>query len=227
MTQDLKHSLDSAMHDFRLLDHPFYQAWADGTLSLEDLRYYSTQYFKQVENFPTVLETLAERIPDDVARKIVLDNLRDERDGDHPGLWIRFGEALGMKEDDLRSMPASAETDQCVRAFSDAASDMSLPFALGMLYGYESQTPEVAETKVRGLNDHYGIQGRGVEYFSLHGELDVEHANGLIEALDRVIDSDEAKAAAAEGATRGAQAVWHLLDGVVRARGTSAPSRDD
>ncbi|MDQ3987449.1 MAG: iron-containing redox enzyme family protein [Actinomycetota bacterium] len=221
MTQDLKRRLDSATRNYRLLDHPFYRAWADGTLSLEDLRHYSAQYFRQVETFPTVLETLAERVPEPRAREIVLNNLRDERDGDHPGLWIRFAEALGVKEDDLRSAPRSPETDQCALAFSEAASDMPVSFALGMLYGYESQTPQVAQTKVQGLKDHYGVDGSSVEYFSLHGELDVEHANELIEALDSVIENEEDEAAAAEGAARGAQAVWHLLDGVVRARAMS------
>jgi uncharacterized damage-inducible protein DinB len=37
-----------------LLDHPFYRAWTAGTLTGEDLAFYSTQYWRQVE-----LETAA------------------------------------------------------------------------------------------------------------------------------------------------------------------------
>ena len=87
-----------------------------------------------------------------------------------------------------------------------------------MLYGYESQTPEVATTKVEGLRSFYGLSGAATEYFELHGELDVEHSTELAAAIDKVA-SDEAGLAEAEaGARAGAEAIWMLLDGVERVR---------
>ena len=53
----------------RILEHPFYKAWAAGTLTLEDLSHYSAQYWRQVESFPAYLDHLAERLPDGLARK--------------------------------------------------------------------------------------------------------------------------------------------------------------
>ena len=58
MTQDLITALDEATADKRLLEHPFYQAWAAGTLTQDDLAFYSTQYWRQVEAFPGYLESL-------------------------------------------------------------------------------------------------------------------------------------------------------------------------
>ena len=220
-TDELIRRLDGATADKRLLEHPFYRAWAAGTLTREDLAFYSSQYWRQVEAFPAYLESLAGRMDESAARTSIEENLADERDDDHPGLWVRFAEALGRDRADLETTVPEDETADCVAAFRDATTGASVPFALGMLYAYESQTPEVAETKVIGLRDHYGVVGAAAEYFQLHGELDVEHSRELAEAIAEVATTDEARADAEAGARAGAAAIYGLLDGVARVRDIS------
>jgi pyrroloquinoline-quinone synthase len=213
---DLARVLDAATNERRLLEHPFYQAWSEGRLTNEDLAFYSTQYWRQVEAFPGYLDALAERLPDGDVRRIVIDNLSDERDGDHPGLWKSFAAALGVANGAIESSTPEPETRSCVDAFRAGMEDSPIPFALGMLYGYESQTPTVARTKVRGLREHYGIEGAGLNYFELHADLDVEHAGELVAALATYTESQAALDEAISGAKAGAEAVWELLDGVAR-----------
>lgn len=214
--------LEVVTADRRLLEHPFYKAWAAGELSIEDLGFYSTQYWRQVEAFPGYLESLANRLPEGRARQTVTENLADERDQDHPGLWRSF--AAAVDSEGLDTTAPEPETVACVNTFKDAAANRSLPYALGMLYAYESQTPEVAETKVRGLREHFGIDGDGVTYFELHGELDVEHAAGLAGAIEEVARTPEDRKEAESGARAGAAAIYTLLDGVARVRGITDPS---
>jgi pyrroloquinoline-quinone synthase len=218
-TTEIAARLDRSTADDRLLDHPFYRAWADGTLTTEDLRFYSAQYFNQVESFPRYLEVLADRLPESQAKKSVLENLADERDGDHPGLWLRFADAVGADATTVRGTPAEAETLACIAAFETAARERSPLYALGMIYGYESQTPAVCETKIKGLRDLYGVEGAGLEYFELHGELDVEHSGELAAAIGELGTSEEDLRDAEEGAAAGARAIRGLLDGVARVRG--------
>jgi pyrroloquinoline-quinone synthase len=215
----LRARLDDATAASRLLEHPFYKAWAAGTLTRDDLAFYSTQYWRQVEAFPGYLETVATRVPDGGARRTIESNLADEKDDDHPGLWLDFAAALGVERDDVASTAPEPETLACVQAFKNAAAVASPQFALGMLYGYESQTPAVAETKIAGLREHYGIDGPGLTYFELHGGLDVEHSSEMAEAIDRIATDDAGALDAAAGAKAGAEAIWTLLDGVARARG--------
>lgn len=209
--------LDAATEDKRLLDHPFYKAWTAGTLSTEDLNFYSKQYFRQVEAFPTYLRTLAGKLDGD-AKEIVERNLRDEVEDDHAGLWLRFAQAVGADDVEVSASVPEPETTACVREFSTKISESSAAFGLGMLYGYESQTPAVAETKVSGLRNNYGIDGEGVKYFELHGELDVEHTAELTEALAQVVTDEDSLAEATAGAAAGASAIYGLLDGVARVR---------
>jgi pyrroloquinoline-quinone synthase len=214
---DLRTRMDEATAPTRLLDHPFYKAWSAGTLTREDLGFYSTQYWRQVESFPSRLEELAGRVDGD-ARAIVTENLRDERDDDHPGLWLRFAEAVGANASDVEAAAVETETAECIESFRTGINERSEAFALGMLYAYESQTPAVAKTKVEGLRSHYGIDGEAVAYFELHGELDIEHTEGLVAALEQVATTPDAEADAVAGARAGAEAVWKILDGVARVR---------
>src|SRR5688572_24806275 len=210
--------LDEVVSRKKLLDHPFYEAWAAGTLTKEDLNFYSRQYWRQVESFPRYLECLSDRLPDGLAKKTVLENLSDERDDDHPGLWLRFAEALGAAPQEVYATAPEDETTACVKTFELSCNEAPAPFALGMLYAYESQTPEVAKTKTAGLREHYGIEGDAVRYFELHGELDVEHSAGLVDALAEVVHTEDDLKQAEAGAATGAGAIWGLLDGVARAR---------
>jgi pyrroloquinoline-quinone synthase len=215
---ELRARLDAATQTKPLLEHPFYQAWAAGTLTREDLSFYAGQYFRQVEAFPGYLESVAGKLPEGSAKTVVEANLRDEVEDDHPGLWLDFAEALGDQRTETVSAPIEPETAGCVASFKDAAERRSSSFAMGMLYGYESQTPKVAETKIAGLKDFYGIEGDGVTYFSLHGELDVEHSNEMAAAIESIATNDKLAAEAEAGAKAGAEAIWQLLDGVARAR---------
>jgi pyrroloquinoline-quinone synthase len=211
--------LDRAVEGHRLLSHPFYRAWQAGTLTRADLRVYAQQYWHQVDAFPGYLAALANRLPEGESKRIVLDNHSDEVGQDHRGMWLRFAEAVGASERDVRSSAAEPETEECVAAFSVGARAPRPAFALGMIYGYESQTPEVAATKVAGLRGHYGVDGPGVAYFELHADLDVEHSQGLGRAIGMEAEGDADLHAACDGARAGAEAVWRLLDGVARIRG--------
>lgn len=210
--------LDDAVRERDLLQHPFYKAWTAGTLTQDDLAFYSTQYWRQVEAFPGYLQTLGDRLPEGESRAIIEENLSDEVGDDHAGMWLRFAEALGVDAQRVQTSEIEPETKSCVETFAASMATKSPAFALGMLYGYESQTPAVAKTKVEGLARHYGIQGDGARYFELHGELDVEHSDELARAMDATIVDEESRAHAVAGARAGAGAIWGLLDGVARVR---------
>ncbi len=214
----VRRRLDEATAGRRLLDHPFYAAWAAGELTTEDLSYYATQYWRQVEAFPGYLEALAQRTEEPAVRKTLETNLSDERGDDHAGLWLRFAEGVGAEESHVQESAVEDETAHCVSTFDIGSQSAPVPFALGMLYGYESQTPAVARTKVEGLRSHYGIDGDAVSYFELHADVDERHSDELADAVALACNDESELREAEAGAMTGAAAVWHLLDGVARVR---------
>jgi pyrroloquinoline-quinone synthase len=188
---DLLARLDEARERWSLLKHPFYARWNCGELTRDDLAYYAGQYRHAVV-------ALAE-----TAGKADAEHAREE--AEHVSLWDDFAEAVGS----VPSEP-SAETAECVSAWLAPEDPLG---ALAVLYAIEAGQPEVSQTKLHGLGEHYGVGADepGAAYFVLHAELDHEHAASSRDLLESHSGDDDRLVALAEAALRGN---WVLLDGV-------------
>ena len=199
-----------------VLTHPFYQAWQRGALTQAALADYAGQYYHHVAAFPQYLSALHSHTTNPDTRRAVLQNLMDEEAGDpnHPELWLQFAEGVGAARADVMAAPAAPETTALVETFRTLCRAGSTAAGLAALYSYESQIPKVAETKIAGLETHYGIHDdETLAYFRVHQEADVEHAAVERGLLARHLDDGDA--GDAEAAAKAAlDAVWNLLSGV-------------
>src|SRR5690242_16853917 len=65
-------SLDARIASKHLLDHPFYQRWAAGTLTSEELREYARQYWHYALAFPTFVSGIHAHTDDLGVRQMLL-----------------------------------------------------------------------------------------------------------------------------------------------------------
>ncbi len=206
--------LDRRVREQHLLTHPFYRAWSEGRLSRETLQEYATQYQHFESNFPRFVAGPYARMPRPQDRRVLLDNLMDEegRSPTHPELWAQFARAIGVRR--LNAPPRPA-TKQLLRAYEEEAVEGSAPSGLGALYAYESQFPEIAREKSRGLRVHYGLLERPAhEFFRVHSTADVAHSASERRLLGRFLRSDpDAGTEAERGLRRSLDAWWRFLDG--------------
>jgi len=102
-----------------LLNHPFHLAWTRGELSKEALADYAKQYYHHVAAFPTYLSAVHARCDDQSTRKRLLGNLIDEEAGspNHPELWLKFAEGLGISRADVRNASKEPETKNLIDIF--------------------------------------------------------------------------------------------------------------
>lgn len=183
----------SAKH---LLQHPFYQAWSRGELTLDALRDYAAQYYQHVAAFPTYLSAVHAQTEDQAVRKHLLANLMDEEAGspNHPELWMQFAESLGLTRDEVESAETWGSTRALIEGFRSACRNHGTAAGVAALYAYESQIPAVSEKKIEGLRDFYGFgTEEGYRYFTVHIEADREHSateRALLEEL--IAPADEA-----------------------------------
>lgn len=209
--------LDQLVSERHLLDHPFYTAWTNGTLTMDALQGYAGQYYKHVAAFPTYLSAIHSRTADLKTRQYLLENLNDEEAGEdnHPELWLRFAEGLGVDRVEVRAADSLPETTECDRVFREIVSTASPAAALAALYAYESMVPPVAQSKIDGLATHYGIDGdEAIQFFTVHLEVDEWHAHV---ARDLLTDAPAEIREEAKAVTQQAlDALYTLLDGVVR-----------
>lgn len=191
--------IKNLIQERHLLKHPFYQDWMEGCLSLQQLQNYACQYYWHVAAFPRYLSathSLCESIEE---RKLLLENLVDEEGlqkgfDDHPELWLRFVEGLGVSREELFSMKerqAGKAIQDLIKGFM-TFSRASYPEGLAALYTYESQVPEVAESKIKGLKERYSIKDKKtLSFFSVHQEADKLHREVCEAQLDRLKDKEK------------------------------------
>jgi pyrroloquinoline-quinone synthase len=189
--------LDDARRRRNILEHPFYTRWERGELTPEELAAYAAEYRHAV----VALAGAAE----DAAPLAGHGHADEERS--HVALWDEFAAACEAEE-----RGPNAETERCAAAWTSAADPLE---ALAILYAIEAGQPEVSQTKLEGLVEHYGFEeaGAGTAYFRLHAELDHDHAAQSRELLQRLATpADEDRLVAA--AERALDGNWALLDGV-------------
>jgi pyrroloquinoline-quinone synthase len=210
--------IDQEIAAKHLLKHPFYLAWTRGELSKAALTDYAKQYYHHVAAFPTYLSAVHSKCDDQATRKQLLSNLIDEEAGspNHPQLWKRFAESLGVNEVDLKRTAQEGETENLIGTFRSICGGQSTAEGLAVLYAYESQIPEICESKIEGLKKHYGFTDpNSYEYFTVHIEADREHSATERDLLkEHVNDSNAASVRAS--VERILNSLWEMLSGVCR-----------
>jgi len=201
-----------------LLKHPFYLAWTRGELSRDALADYARQYYHHVVAFPTYLSAAHAKCEDQATRKQLLSNLIDEEAGspNHPELWLKFAEGLGVSASDVRKSGKWSETTDLIDIFRQVCRDGSTAEGLAALYAYESQIPEICESKIDGLKKHYGFTSpERYQYFTVHIEADREHSDAERKMLAAYVDKQNFESVKAS-VNRVLEALWEMLSGVCR-----------
>ena len=209
-SKELKKKLD----EYHLLKHPFYKSWNDGKLTREIIKDYAEQYYQHVKAFPRYISATHSLCEDIEKRKILLENLQDEenRDDDHPKLWKNFALAIGSSNDEIESVKEEKFTTELIENFFKNGR-ASYAEGLASLYTYERQIPEVAETKIRGLKNHYGVTSKeGLKFFEVHKAADVYHREACEKLLDALSKEEQEKAE--KSALSTAKYLWSFLTGM-------------
>lgn len=199
-------ALAAAIDGRHLLDHPFYRRWEQGELGRGELAAYAEQYRSVERELPSVLRAVVERLPAGDAKELVAANLADEESDPEPhaALFESFARAVGARPD----VAPTEATGQLV-ALQRAAAAAGPASGLAVISAYEVQAADVAETKSRGLADHYGLDRRGTRFWDVHAAMEADHAAWSLDAI-ALLDPDPDEVAAAAGAS--AQAWWAFLD---------------
>jgi pyrroloquinoline-quinone synthase len=187
--------LDEARERWNLLEHPFYKRWSCGELTRDDLAWYAGEYRHAVV---ALAETAAKTGNEEHARE----------ESEHVWLWDDFAAMFGA---DTGSEP-SPETRECVAAWTAPGNRRE---ALAVMYAIEAGQPDVSQTKLDGLAEHYGVSTDepGAAYFVLHAERDHDHAAESRRALEEEVEEADVDrlVEVAEAALKGN---WTLLNGV-------------
>ena len=206
--------LNKKLDEYHLLKHPFYKSWNEGKLTREIIKDYAEQYYQHVKAFPRYISATHSICEDLEKRRILLENLQDEekKGADHPTLWKNFALAIGADAKKIEEVKKYDFTKELIDNFFKNGRS-SYAEGLGSLYTYERQVPEIADTKIRGLKNHYGVNSKeGLEFFEVHKEADVYHREACEKLLDGLSKNEQEKAEKAALST--AKYLWNFLSGM-------------
>ena len=199
--------IDTIIKERHLLNHPFYQRWQKGKVTVEVLREYAKQYYHYESALPSFLGSALEHIEEGPAKDAVQQVMTEETSHPraHAELWMEFANGLGVSKDEVLASKPTPRTINLVETYTSLCK-RGQDEALGALYAYEAQFPEVAKAKADGLRSHYEIsEDSTLAFFDLHSTLDVEHAKAIKTGLN---DSDYSR----ESAHLALDAWWGMLD---------------
>ena len=212
--------LKRLVNERSVLEHPFYQAWQKGEVPMDVLREYAGQYYPHVLAFPTYLSAVHANCPDLAIRQQILENLIEEEHGEknHPELWLRFAEGLGMTRKQVLSKKPLKSTRNLVDTFQSKTRESSFPAGMAAMFAYEWQIPGVSQTKMDGLKQFYGVKdARSLEFFRAHIGLDEIHSEVAARIIAKNAKSPSEKREVFGAAKAVRDAYWGFLDGVMDA----------
>lgn len=184
--------LDPIVEKWALLKHPFYQAWSAGTLPVDALKVYASEYGAFIGTLTEGWMTLNDP-----------ETAREEQEHTEP--WDQFADVLGAKI----GAPEIAETKELMKTshilFANPAT------ALGAMYAFEVQQPETAKSKLQGLKTHYSLPVEAEPYFEVHSS-NWHESQKILASLERLPAEEQVQAR--QACEKMSESLWNALTGI-------------
>ena len=188
----IKKSFEPILEKWNLLKHPFYEAWTAGTLPVDALRVYTSEYGAFIRTLPEGWASLN-------------DAETAQEELEHADMWDRFAGALSTQV----SAPQIAETRDLVSTAQELFSQPAS--ALGALYAFEAQQPATALSKLDGLKAHYSLPAEVEPYFEVHSR-NWHESEKILAAIAKLSPADQGRARIA--CEQMAESLWNALSGI-------------
>ena len=173
----LEEATSEALEDQRL------RRLISGQMTREELRKFFRHFIVTHLNSVQILSFLLSLAPRDAAG-LVRENLLEEMglaEGEkaHPEMLVDLAQGLGFSHGDILQL--SAEADEVRRAFASTVMPQRTLRDVGLSILLETVTFEtflsrVSDRLAETLTNHYQLSTDAVRWFTLHGEVDIRHA---------------------------------------------------
>jgi len=206
-------------------DHPLVRRIAEGTLSIEGLRFFAQQYYQRTARmFPKLVAAIYSRCPDDPdLEHMLLENVFSESGfqdptKEHKKLFFQFGHALGLSREEIERARPVAELQAFIgwrdRVFYDAP---WLEAVTMQSFVFEGQNLKRAAVIADGLRHHYPFSEDDVAFWATHGsEVEEEHADVGPRMVEKYARSDETQDRLRALVAEGVEVYWLVFDGIER-----------
>lgn len=182
-----------------ILDAPIMEALESHTASLAQVKRWAEDFYSSIyHGSPTSLGNFYANSPDDpTLRADLAENIFEEETGRisgidrrHMDLFVDLLVHLGHTEESARAL-SSPVGDLSPKGRPVPAADYYLELATFLILG-EAPNAEFSQRIATALMEGYSIPAAAVAWFTLHAELDKDHADELPHYLRRVLEQHAA-----------------------------------
>lgn len=212
--------------------HSFLARFASEPMTVAQIRAFGLQHYQLVKVFTTYMTNLLPKIPDQDAAELFRHVFDDEFGAvsgrsaaagqatifrSHVHLYRDFLSALGVQDEEWGRVKPLPETEAYIKGHLALTRDADFRVGLGAVGpGHEFSIPTMFQSLVAGIRRNTELTDKQVEYFTLHIEEDVEHAEVFNSLIARHAGTEEGRLLIREGAMRSLK--WRTLfwDGLAR-----------
>lgn len=210
------------------MNHPFFDDWAAGKLTLMQMGQYMAQHYLLAQEILRPFGVAFARSPQDV-QAFVVENLAEEfglvgegggRPKNHNAILLRWTETCGLSPDQVlsetRRLPELTALHDIMWRLVHLGPWQVWLAAQGAL---ESQQVGIQTRTLPALKKHYGFdQGDDrVEWFEEHLTADTEHGNRLYELVEKYATAPGMLDQCREAVEEVCRARWRYMDAVYTA----------
>ena len=159
------------------------QALLSGEMIADEVRAFFRSFIVTHLNSVQILSflfSIVPRGPSDLVKENLLEEMGlEESEKSHPDMLIDLARGLGFSQQDILRL--SAEADEVRRRFSSSKipygtlRDLGLSILLETV-AFEFFLSRVSDSMAYAMTGHYGLSAGAVQWFTLHGEVDIKHA---------------------------------------------------
>jgi pyrroloquinoline quinone (PQQ) biosynthesis protein C len=188
----------------RMNNHPMIRAAAEGKATLEQLREFGTGMYQVVHDAQRWTAAAYAGCEDQAIRAVMLKSMLEEETGvysktvSHSEQIADFLEAVGQ--------PRAVTYERAKRLKKHFKQWADFSEFLGRCRPYwlfrgvismagEAQFTEVCATMIKALPQHYGVKGKGLVFWEVHGPIDVEHTDNAVQITSPYLTTPERRQA--------------------------------
>ncbi len=202
--------------------HPLWQRIQAGRVEREGLRSFAVQFFLQVREFPRAVSALHASCPFPEERRLLAESVYEEETGrisgcglPHPELFIRFGEGVGLRREELVEGEALPSTAALIHWFELSTRQRSfLEGSAATNLAAEGQVPGAFGPFARALEKHYGLSREQVAFWDVHEIADRDHSDVGDHIVVRFATSDEWQERVHAAVRQSLDQWWQFFDGI-------------
>jgi pyrroloquinoline-quinone synthase len=199
--------------------HPFSRLWAEGGLSRHQLGLWAIQHYYYISVIPQQFAALYARMPDPLGRHLLIENLVGEEmpetpEKSHPNLLLKFAKACGFEPEMVEGAEARGEILPGTRSMRAWIWELATlrpihEACAGIMVALEGQLPTLYPKYISAM-EKMGFSEDELEFFHVHVENDVEHAEVGLQLCHKYAD-DPVKQSMAVEAVKGSAALRYQM----------------